>query len=159
MLILSLWMSQEGWLQDCELSNLLLDCTQQDVSRSLCWAVSCQRVHTFVDSLISISIDWFQSPMLLVELRRRGFFFSSFLYQCLLAHHPFSIHSVLSPQQNDTSPANKLLNVAFLLFGKNALTVTAGNCLSVLCPSVVKCLLFVMCESLMSLLFSLWKHV
>lgn len=41
------------------------------------------------------------------------------------------------------------LNVAFfLLFWKNASTATAGNYLSVLCQSVVKCLLFVMCKSL-----------
>lgn len=57
-----------------ELSNLLRDCTQQDVSQSLCWAVSCQHVHAFVDSLISISIDWFQSPTL--HLRSTSCFFT-----------------------------------------------------------------------------------
>lgn len=148
MLVLSLWMSQEGWLQDCELSNLLHDCTQQDISRSLCWAVSCQRVHTFVDSLISISIDWFQSPTLhlrstscffsaLFELRRRGFFFffplsvftcasSIFYSQRSLATAEWYTYDMKSCKQ----ASHLLLNVAFLLFGKNALTVTAGNFVS-----------------------------
>lgn len=34
-------------------------------------------------------------------------FFSPPLYQCLLAHNAVSIRSVLSPQQNESSPSNR----------------------------------------------------
>lgn len=95
-------------------------------------------LHWNLDSLISISIDWFQSPTLhlrskscfftgLFELQGPELGFFSFFYQCLLEHHPFSICSILSTQQTVLSPANRRC-IWMLLFFIVLKKCFDGNC-------------------------------